>query len=41
LILCYTYRRTGSIVPGIVAHGLNNSTAFCILYFTSAPLSGG
>jgi membrane protease YdiL (CAAX protease family) len=41
LILCYTYRRTGSIVPGIVAHGVNNSTAFCILYFTSAPLAGG
>ena len=26
LILCYTYRRTGSVVPGIVAHGVNNST---------------
>jgi uncharacterized protein len=41
LILCYTYKRTGSIVPGIVAHAVNNSTAFCILYFTSAPLAGG
>jgi membrane protease YdiL (CAAX protease family) len=38
LILCYAYQRTGSIVPGIVGHALNNSAAFCILYFTSAPL---
>jgi uncharacterized protein len=41
LVLCYTYKRTGSIVPGIVAHAVNNSTAFCILYFTSAPLGAG
>jgi membrane protease YdiL (CAAX protease family) len=38
LILCYAYDRTGSIVPGVVGHALNNSAAFCILYFTSAPL---
>jgi uncharacterized protein len=41
LILCYTYRRTGSIVPSIVGHALNNSAAFCILYFTNAPLGAG
>ncbi len=38
LIFCWAYRRTGSIVPSIVGHGVNNSMAFCILYFTSAPL---
>ncbi|HZO27892.1 MAG TPA: CPBP family intramembrane glutamic endopeptidase [Chloroflexota bacterium] len=40
LIFCYAYQRTGSIVPSMVGHALNNSTAFCILYFTSAPLGG-
>jgi uncharacterized protein len=40
LILCYAYQRTGSIVPSMVGHALNNSAAFCILYFTSAPLGG-
>jgi membrane protease YdiL (CAAX protease family) len=38
LIFCWAYQKTGSIVPSIVGHGLNNSAAFCILYFTSAPL---
>jgi uncharacterized protein len=38
LILCLAYRRTGSIIPSIVGHALNNSAAFCILYFSSAPL---
>ena len=38
LVLCFAYRRTGSIVPSIVGHALNNTAAFCILYFTNAPL---
>ena len=38
LIFCYAYQRTGSIVPSMVGHALNNSAAFCILYFTSGPL---
>jgi hypothetical protein len=41
LIFCYAYRRTGSIVPSVVGHALNNSAAFCILYFTNAPLGAG
>ena len=41
LVFCYAYRRTGSIVPSIVGHALNNSAAFCILYFTNAPLGAG
>jgi membrane protease YdiL (CAAX protease family) len=38
LLLCFTYRKTGSIIPSIVGHALNNTAAFCILYFTNAPL---
>jgi membrane protease YdiL (CAAX protease family) len=38
LIFCLAYRRTGSIIPSIVGHALNNTAAFCILYFTNAPL---
>src|SRR6185295_11914122 len=38
LLLCLAYRRTGSIIPSIVGHALNNTAAFCILYFTNAPL---
>ena len=41
LIFCYAYQRTGSIVPSMVGHALNNSAAFCILYFTNAPLGSG
>jgi membrane protease YdiL (CAAX protease family) len=40
LIFCFAYQRTGSIVPSMVGHALNNSAAFCILYFTTAPLGG-
>jgi membrane protease YdiL (CAAX protease family) len=36
LILCWAYHRTGSIIPGIVGHMLNNTAAFGILYFTNA-----
>jgi membrane protease YdiL (CAAX protease family) len=38
LLLCLAYRKTGSIIPSIVGHALNNTAAFCILYFTNAPL---
>jgi membrane protease YdiL (CAAX protease family) len=38
LLLCLAYRRTGSIIPSIVGHSVNNTVAFCILYFTNAPL---
>jgi membrane protease YdiL (CAAX protease family) len=38
LLLCLAYRRTGSIIPSIVGHALNNTAAFCILYFTNGPL---
>jgi membrane protease YdiL (CAAX protease family) len=41
LIFCYAYQRTGSIIPSMVGHAVNNSAAFCILYFTSAPLGPG
>ena len=36
LALAYIYRRTGSLVPGMIAHGLNNLIAFCLLYFVGA-----
>jgi uncharacterized protein len=32
LLLAYFYYRTGSIIPSIVAHGVNNATAFVLLY---------
>ncbi len=35
LVFCWAYQRTGSIVPSMVAHSLNNSVAFVILYFVS------
>jgi membrane protease YdiL (CAAX protease family) len=38
LIFCFAYHRTGSIVPSVIGHAVNNSAAFCILYFTNAPL---
>ena len=33
LFLAYVYQRTGSIVPGIIAHAFNNALAFAVLYF--------
>jgi membrane protease YdiL (CAAX protease family) len=33
LTLCWLYESTGSIVPSIVAHGVNNGVAFVVLYF--------
>jgi membrane protease YdiL (CAAX protease family) len=38
LLLCLAYRRTGSIIPSIVGHAVNNTAAFCILYFTTGPV---
>ncbi len=32
LLLCLFYYRTNSIVPGIVAHAINNAAAFILLY---------
>jgi uncharacterized protein len=32
LLLAYFYYRTGSIIPSIVAHGVNNAAAFVLLY---------
>jgi uncharacterized protein len=32
LLLAYFYYRTGSIIPSIVAHGVNNAAAFTLLY---------
>ncbi len=32
LLLSFLYYRTGSVVPGMVAHGLNNAIAFTLLY---------
>jgi len=33
LFLAFLYRRSGSILPGMVAHAVNNAVAFAILYF--------
>ncbi|HLY65447.1 MAG TPA: CPBP family intramembrane glutamic endopeptidase [Chloroflexota bacterium] len=33
LMLAYLFRRTGSIVPGMIAHGLNNAISFSLLYW--------
>jgi len=38
LVFCWAYERTGSIVPSMVGHALNNTVAFCILYFTNSPV---
>jgi CAAX protease family protein len=35
LMFCWAYHQTGSIVPGMVGHALNNTFAFAILYFTN------
>lgn len=32
LILAYVYRSTNSVIPAMVAHGLNNAVAFVVLY---------
>jgi uncharacterized protein len=35
LFLAYVYRRTGSILPGMLAHAFNNAVAFAFLYFAA------
>jgi len=32
LLLSFLYHRTGSVLPGMVAHGFNNALAFTLLY---------
>jgi membrane protease YdiL (CAAX protease family) len=41
IIFAFVYRRTGSIVPSMVGHAVNNCTAFAILYFANLPPAGG
>ncbi|HLH21998.1 MAG TPA: type II CAAX endopeptidase family protein [Chloroflexota bacterium] len=36
LFLAYVYRRTGSILPGMLAHAFNNTLAFAFLYFAAS-----
>ena len=38
VIFCFAYQRTGSIVPSMIGHAVNNTMAFCILYFTNAQV---
>lgn len=33
--LAYVYHRTGSLVPGAIAHGINNAVALTALYFAT------
>jgi membrane protease YdiL (CAAX protease family) len=35
LFLAFLYQRTGSVLPGIVAHAFNNGMAFTALYFVT------
>ncbi|MDE3074275.1 MAG: CPBP family intramembrane metalloprotease [Chloroflexota bacterium] len=35
LILAFMFHRTGSLLPGIIAHGFNNALAFAALYTTA------
>jgi membrane protease YdiL (CAAX protease family) len=37
LILAYTYEYTGSLVPGMIAHGINNVLALITFYQTPSP----
>jgi len=32
LMLAYIFQRSGSILPGVIAHGINNAIAFALLY---------
>jgi len=36
LMFAWIYQRTGSIVPNVVGHALNNSVAFMALYFAGS-----
>jgi membrane protease YdiL (CAAX protease family) len=41
LVLAWLYQRTGSLVPCIVAHGVNNGMAFLVLRFAPEHLVAG
>lgn len=38
VIFCFAYQRTGSVVPSMIGHAVNNTMVFCILYFTNAQV---
>ncbi len=40
LLLAALYHRTGSVLPGIIAHACNNAMAFAVLYFAPLPGAG-
>ncbi|HUZ78746.1 MAG TPA: CPBP family intramembrane glutamic endopeptidase [Chloroflexota bacterium] len=33
LLLAWIFQRTGSLLPGMIAHGINNAIAFSVLYY--------
>ena len=37
VVLAYTYDYTGSLVPGMIAHGVNNLAALFVFYQSPAP----
>jgi membrane protease YdiL (CAAX protease family) len=37
LILTYLYEFTGSLVPGMIAHAVNNLAALALFYLTPLP----
>ncbi len=37
LVLAYTYEHTGSLIPGMIAHGVNNLVALIIFYQNPPP----
>lgn len=37
VVLAYTYEYTGSLIPGMIAHGINNLAALVIFYQTQPP----
>lgn len=39
LVLAWLYRTTGSLLPGVLAHAVNNGVAFLVLYFGPAGLT--
>jgi membrane protease YdiL (CAAX protease family) len=39
LWFAYVYSQTGSLIPCIVAHGVNNAVALSVLYFGPSPVS--
>jgi membrane protease YdiL (CAAX protease family) len=37
IVLAYTYEFTGSLIPGMIAHGVNNLAALVLFYQASSP----